>query len=1484
MVKLGVSFRKTLVAAPQFFASMHTKAFAKRSSALITAGVLFLTILPAFLLMDIFAPHAKAMTASQGPLTTTASSNCTEDASAGTTTWTSPGNAATSDNAYASTSVDGTTSRYLKCLNFGFSIPTGVTIAGIVVSLERKSDSTGNGGSQDAAIRLVKAGAIGTTDRSTTTIYTTADVSENHGSTSDLWGTTWASSDINATNFGAAIAVKKASAAGAAHSVTVDVVTISVTYTFNPSFNQSSYRWFNNTDASGSGAAIDVGTTIAAQSTAITSLAEQSIMRLRMTVHTSVDPAISGYFSFKLQYAQQGSDNVCDTSFTGETYADITSTTPIAYGDNTVAADGQTLTVNANDPKHSTDTNVTQEYNESGNTNVVNTIAAGQDGLWDFPLKDNGAPASTTYCFRLVTDTGTQLPTYTVVPQLTTLPPDFTQENYRWFKGQDGVPNNTFMQALGGSASDIGEAITQTSDGGYIVSGETATYGAGGNDMFIAKYDASGLLSWSKTLGGTGDEYGYGVAQTKDGGYVVTGGTSSYGAGGSDAFIAKYTTTGSLTWIRTWGGTGTDVAYGITQTADTGFAIVGKTDSFGAGSTDSFVAKYDSAGTLTWSRTWGGTGADAGNGIIQNSTGRIVITGQTASYGSGANDAFVVQYDETGNVAWNKTWGGSSDDMGQSITQTSDGGYAVTGKSSSGGAGGYDAFISKYDANGTLSWAKKWGGTGNDYGKSVVQTTDGGYAVAGQTFSFSDTTNGDGFLAKFDSSGGLTWSKSFGSTNVEQINALMQTSDNGFAMTGQIASYGSGSNDVLIAKALYDGSMQGCPVSICTSPTATSASSTGSETSPSATTTSPAASMSSPSVTVSSPSPNATPISGNMTFAKVWGDTGGETANAVAAMSDGGYVITGKTKSYRDTTSGDMYIARFDSTGVLQWSRTWGGPGSDEGKSIVATSDGGIMVAGDSDTSSFGGGGSLDLFLVKYNSSGTMQWNETWGGSGIESVSKIIQTSDGGYALTGEAAGPTQDMLVMKFTSTGSISWNRIIDDIDNGGEKGYGIAELSGGNLVAVGAMESGLTSNSTLFVTILSSSGSTISYTNYGQYDTPSSVSATSDGGYIVSGTDNNADMYIAKFTSKTSAPELSWAKSWGAFGKQDTSSSAIQTNDGGYLLTGTTASAGAGGDDIAIIKFDSSGTFKWNKTWGGTGSESARMGIQMQDSGFAVVGATSSYGAGLNDSLLLKFTNAGEMGSCGASMCQSPTVSTGMMSLSEIGAEQYGGSVSPAFLDPNMTVSSPSANSSYIISSVLWSQLSAFPGIPLGAQDTIGVSLQHDDPIRLRFILKNVKSALGGTASFKLQVSPKVGNCDTGFTGETYVDIDSSNSFTYYDNSNLMNGDVAASSSFDPAPASGSLLYDNYQESANFTNRQSFTGTQNGLWDISLSTTANTLYNSYCFRVVKSDNSLLSGYTRVFELSIPPSVNQQMRHGKFFSETTTAGTADSRQPFYW
>ena len=254
-----------------------------------------------------------------------------------------------------------------------------------------------------------------------------------------------------------------------------------------PTFNQSAYRLFNNLDST------DVGTALAAQDTAATLGSTGAAFRLRMLLHIGANQLDVSGQTFKLQFAQQS--GTCDTGFVDETYADVTAATVIAYNDNT-PADGAALTANANDPTHGTDTIVNQTYEELNNfTNSVAVIPSGQDGKWDFSLKDNGAATSTAYCFRAVKSDSTLLDTYTVIPQITTASAAVVSVSV-----SDGVVTYGTM-AAGASKStlpgELNDMQTATNDGNvtetFNIKGQNTACpwtlaATSGNDQYVHQF------------------------------------------------------------------------------------------------------------------------------------------------------------------------------------------------------------------------------------------------------------------------------------------------------------------------------------------------------------------------------------------------------------------------------------------------------------------------------------------------------------------------------------------------------------------------------------------------------------------------------------------------------------------------------------------------------------------------------------------------------------------------------------------------------------------------------------------------------------------------------------------------------------------------------------------------------------------------------------------------------------------------------------
>lgn len=343
---------------------------------------------------------------------------------------------------------------------------------------------------------------------------------------------------------------------------------------------------------------------------------------------------------------------------------------------------------------------------------------------------------------------------------------DLTYDGGYILGGYSGFGNAYFMRlnSLGDTVwtrkvitggFDLAYPIIQTKDSGFIAGGRESDFGAGGMDMLLIKLDANGNHQWTKSIGGSDNETVNSIYQTFDGGYILAGNTYSFSAGLNDFYIVKTDVSGNITWSKSVGGASNDNAYSIIQTTDSGYIAVGLSSSAGAGSTDVLATKLDKNGNVSWMKTYGGTGDDRANSVQQTTDGGYIIAGVTNSFGAGGYDFYLLAIDSSGNLSWNKTFGGAGAEWAYSAQITSDNGYVLAGYATSFGAGSYDYYIVKTNSTGDTLWTKTFGGATSDYATVIKQTPDNGYAIIGykeiqQGFPFADY---DFYFVKTDGNG-----------------------------------------------------------------------------------------------------------------------------------------------------------------------------------------------------------------------------------------------------------------------------------------------------------------------------------------------------------------------------------------------------------------------------------------------------------------------------------------------------------------------------------------------------------------------------------------------------------------------------------------------------------------------------------------------------------------------------------------------------------
>lgn len=687
--------------------------------------------------------------------------------------------------------------------------------------------------------------------------------------------------------------------------------------------------------------------------------------------------------------------------------------------------------------------------------------------------------------------------------------------------------------------SYIGVSIAATSDGGYIITGPLikAIY-SDEADMFLLKVDADGYREWSRIFDFNYSDMPNAVIQTADGGYAVVGETYSNTGGDMHIFLIKTNSEGVQEWNNTFSTVGVS-AFAMTQTNDGGYAITGQNAS------ELYVLKTYPNGTQQWINTYGGT---IGYAVIQTADNGYAVAGcvdDTANYTS---HAYLVKIDANGVMQWNKTVGANSEQQYlYSVVATSDGGYVLGGSAYPAPDFTSKIYLAKTTSDGTLLWNKTYGGIDSQYGYSVVEAASGGYVIAGYTYTYSASDYCDYVLLKTTADGTLEWNKTYTNAEYDRGKAMVASSDGGYAMVGYsmdaLEQYGS----TFLVKTFSNGTLD---------------------------------------------------------WSQTYGGPNRDYGYSVIATNDGGYAVAGYTRQPLASFS-NVYLLKTAADGTLSWTKMYDcGLDSSRGYSVIQTKDGGYAITGVGDSMAL---------LLKTDCNGTMQWSKTFdlGCSEVDGYS-LRQTTDGGYAVAGYAyrQDDNPQIFLMKTDRNGALQWNHTYGGTDpqyaysmivtsDGGYaiSGYTITQTGAGALLlkadANGTMQWKRTYNST--------DG------NYGY-----SLVATADGGYAIAGytyvgATASADVYLIKTDANGT---MQWNQTYGVGTNYDYGYALIVTADGGFAIGGYTQSRTTQSYDVLLVKTSNNGTLEWTKTMDGGRYERIRAIAASPDGSFVLAGYNNDY----------------------------------------------------------------------------------------------------------------------------------------------------------------------------------------------------------------------------------------------------------------------------------
>jgi uncharacterized delta-60 repeat protein len=813
-----------------------------------------------------------------------------------------------------------------------------------------------------------------------------------------------------------------------------------------------------------------------------------------------------------------------------------------------------------------------------------------------------------------------------------------------------------WIMTYGGSKNDSAWAIQRTTDGGYIVAGNTESFSVGyeDSDIWVLKLNPDGTVAWEKSYGGTISDSVNDVQQTTDGGYIVAGSSFSFGSGTLDAWLLKLDQFGTIIWQKSYGkpsgptcqgGEGCwEEAFSVQETHNPqgqsdGYIVAGRTDSYGGGGYNFWVLKLNIDGSVAWQKTYDRLGyTDEAMSIQQTPDGGYIVAGYSWSYDPVTQnidiDMWVLKLNLDGSVAWQKTYGASGYEHAYSIRHTHDqqenpDGYVIVGESDSFGGGDWSIWVLKLNLNGSVAWQKTY--TVADHGsraKGIQQTADGGYIVAGEVYlPGMPPPPSSIWLLKLNPDGSIAWDKTYSVGNDPVVRSIQQTTDGGY-----IVAVSQDNSDFLVLKLGENGEIPGCDLMGTAQVVVadTSASVSDSNAVPQDSSSVPVDTNAVPQNTAAviqrlcGVGPNLPPVLDPIGDKSV---NEGQTLTFTVSATDpeGGLL----TYSASNLPSGASFNP---STRTFTWTPSYRQVGSYPNVVFTVT-DQGTPQLSDSEAITI---------TVNRLPQEADEWALKLSGNGARLYS-VQQTLDpernpDGYIAVGYVGTSYSDYWVVRLNLDHTIAWQKTFDD--GSAERAYTVLQTTDGGYIVGGSSYVG--TNFRTWILKLNSDGTVAWQKLYGGSEGEQvAIQQTADGGYIVGSTIGYVvnGTYWTNYRVTKLDPDgtFAWHKiySWwnGSWNTYTVCQSIKQTTDGGYIVAGNTGNEIYGGY-IWVLKLNPDGAVAWQKSYGGTTNGTQADSIQQtfdqagNPDGYIISGATESFGAGSSDVWVLKLNLDGSI----------------------------------------------------------------------------------------------------------------------------------------------------------------------------------------------------------------------------------------------------------------